>query len=153
MKSAPRTVPRVRFVEYSAAAGSAMEKRNPVRYRLDLPVTFRWTEKDGSAYLGVGFTRDISAVAMFVVTRDCPPPDALVHCDVMLPRVRDGSRMQIKSCGQVLRSERAGYGNGGYGFAIFGDMLLLCRELSQSELEERNEPDGENVATKQIRYN
>jgi hypothetical protein len=131
-----------------------MQERSPVRYHLDLPVTFRWTEKDGSAYLGVGFTRDISAVAMFVVTADCPPCDALVHCDVMLPRVRNGSRMQIKSCGRVLRSECApGDSNGGYGFAIFGDMLLLCRELSQSELEERNECWSDNIASKQIRSN
>jgi hypothetical protein len=105
-----------------------VEGRRASRYRLDLPVTFSWTGLAGRPCQGVGFTRDISSVAMFVRTGDCPPSDAIVHCEVMLPRFRNSACLHLKAFGRVLRVENA-EAMDFHGFAVYGDMLLLWQEL------------------------
>jgi hypothetical protein len=105
-----------------------MESRTISRYGLDLPVTFHWTDGSGRAFRGSGFTRDISSEAMFVITPDVPPCDALVACEVMLPRFRSATSMQISAQGRVLRVEH-GLDLRRRGFAIRGNMLLLSNNL------------------------
>lgn len=108
-----------------------MQSRNLIRYALDLPVTFRWCNAAGRAQSGAGFTRDISSAAMFVITTDVPPEDAEVACEVMLPQFRAATSMQISTHGRVLRMEH-GLDLRHRGFAVRGNMLLLCSNLFES---------------------
>ena len=127
-----------------------MRDRSTTRYRLDLPVTFRWTNGEGHVCIGTGFTRDISIVAMFVVTpADLPPADAVIHCEVLLPTFRRGS-VQLSACGRVLRME-CGAEMCRRGFTILADMLMICNHL-QNEAQgfERAVEDDERAAQKSV---
>ena len=108
-----------------------VELRKAVRYRLDLPVTFRWKGASGRDRLGMGFTRDISAGAMFVLCGHCPPPDAEVSCEVMLLRPESQGYCQILASGRVLRTERNPQRRV-FGFALLGDMLMLNSEIFEA---------------------
>jgi len=105
-----------------------VELRKAVRYRLDLPVTYRWTGPSGRARLGMGFTRDISSAAMFVLCKHCPPTDAVVSCEVMLSRPNTHGYCQIIASGRVLRTEKNPQRRV-FGFALLGDMLMLSSEI------------------------
>ena len=105
-----------------------VELRKAVRYRLDLPVTYRWTGSSGRARLGMGFTRDISSAAMFVLCEQCPPANAVVSCEVMLSRPHSHGYCQIIASGRVLRTEKNPHRRV-FGFALFGDMLMLSSEI------------------------
>jgi hypothetical protein len=107
-----------------------VELRKAVRYRLDLPVTYRWAAELGEDRLGMGFTRDISSSALFVFSEQCPPPDAYVSCEVMLPRLQGPGFCQIIATGRVVRIEQDVQPRV-YGFALSGDMLLLSSELAE----------------------
>ena len=107
-----------------------MELRKAVRYRLDLPVTFRWAATSGGDGLGMGFTRDISSAAMFVLCENCPPQDALVSCEVMLAHPESQGYCQIFAHGRVLRTEENPQRHA-FGFALLGDMVMLNSELME----------------------
>jgi hypothetical protein len=76
----------------------------------------------------MGFTRDISSAAMFVLCEHCPPRDALVSCEVMLSRPQSQGYCQIIASGRVLRTEKNPQRRV-FGFALFGDMLMLSSEI------------------------
>lgn len=107
-----------------------VDLRKAVRYRLDLPVTYRWAAEPGEDRLGMGFTRDISSSALFVFSEQCPPPDAYVSCEVMLPRLQGSGYCQIIAAGRVIRTEQD-LRPRVHGFALSGDMLLLSSELAE----------------------
>jgi hypothetical protein len=108
-----------------------VELRRAVRYRLDLPVTFRWASRCGEGRLGMGFTRDISSASIFVFCENCPPPDAYVSCEVMLSRPEGQGYCQIFASGRVLRTEQ-NLQRRVSGFALLGDMLMLNSELFEA---------------------
>lgn len=104
------------------------------RYRLDLPVTFRWQDREGRQRVGAGFTHDVSAVSMFVFSDDLPQRDELLRCEVKLPRLRDSGCVPVMVAGRVVRvgSDKDWRQRG---FAVVGHMLQLCHELSPDECE------------------
>ena len=108
-----------------------LELRKAVRYRLDLPVTFRWAAPCGEGHLGMGFTRDISSASIFVLCENCPPRDAYVSCEVMLSRPEGQGYCQIFASGRVLRTEQ-NVQRRVFGFALLGDMLMLNSELLEA---------------------
>ena len=114
-----------------------VELRKAVRYRLDLPVTFRWAAPCGERRLGMGFTRDISSASIFVFCENCPPTDAYVSCEVMLLRPEGQGYCQIFASGRVLRAEQ-NVQRRVSGFALLGDMLMLNSEF----LEAREQSTG-----------
>jgi hypothetical protein len=107
-----------------------VDLRRAVRYRLDLPVTFRWSVEFGGDCIGMGFTRDISSSALFVFSEQCPPPDVYVSCEVMLPRLQGPGYCQIIAKGRVVRTEQDLQPRI-HGFALAGDMLMLSSELAE----------------------
>ena len=119
-----------------------MDLRKAVRYRLDLPVTFRWLAPSGADRLGMGFTRDISSLALFVHCEQCPPEDSYVRCEVMLSRPQSQGYCQIIACGRVLRTEQHSQRHV-FGFALLGDMVMLQSEI----LESREQTVGSNSPT------
>ena len=76
----------------------------------------------------MGFTRDISSAAMFVLCDHCPPPDAVVSCEVMLSRPENHGYCQIIASGRVLRTEKNPQRRVS-GFALLGHLLMLKSEI------------------------
>lgn len=113
------------------AAEGHLELRKAVRYSLDLPVTFRWPAPSGQDHLGVGFTRDISSAALFVLSEQCPPRDAYVSCEVMLARPSAQRYCQLFASGRVLRIELNSLRRV-FGFALLSDVVMLDSELLEA---------------------
>jgi len=59
------------------------ERRKKLRYRLQLPVIFRW--HNGRTHTDGGFTRDLSAQAIYLISAAKPPLRALLRLQIMLP--------------------------------------------------------------------
>jgi|SRR5690242_15162101 len=110
-----------------------------MRYRLDLPVTFRWQDQQGRQRVGAGFTRDVSAVGMFVFSDVVPQPDEVLHCEVKLPRLRDSGCVPVTVTARVVRVN-SGTDWRQQGFAVVGRMLQLCNELSPDEVMDAEAP-------------
>lgn len=111
-----------------------VEQRKFGRYRLDLPVSFMWRDAQGECEQGAGFTYDISMAGMFVVSDRCPPADAQVWCEVMLPRSygRDTIR-RLRVAGPALHRKTSGADEHPTGFVIHGSPFLLVDEADKEE--------------------
>ena len=102
-----------------------MERRKAIRYRLGTAVIFRWSGPANERFQGEGFTRDMSVAGVFVLTPTCPPANAEIQMEVLLP-ISDGlSNARMKSKMAVLRVEhdiaenkRSGFSAVGPGFSL-----------------------------------
>ena len=106
-----------------------------MRYRLDLPMTFRWKDAQGRERTGAGFTHDVSAVSMFVFSSDVPPLNGLLHCELKLPRLREAGCVPLIVSGRVLRISGAANWRQ-HGFVVLGEMVRLCSEVSQEDADD-----------------
>ncbi len=76
-------------------------------------------------FQGEGITRDISVVGVFVLTATCPPTNAVVQMEVLLP-ISDGeSKVRMKSDMTVLRVEQDIADTKRSGFSAFGKGFSL----------------------------
>jgi hypothetical protein len=132
-----------------AAKGAILELRAMTRYRLDLPVTFRWKDRHGRDKVGAGFTQDVSATAVFVFSNDCPPPDEILHCEVKLPRLRDAGCVPVTVSGRVVRIEQ-GTDWRRRGFVVEGEMLRLCNELWTDAPEDTDAEKAKKFSSKRL---
>ena len=105
-----------------------------MRYQLDLPVTFRWRDEQGRERVGAGFTHDVSAKGLFIFSDDEPEVDRWLHCEIKLPRLRESGCVPVTVAGRVVR-KGSGTDWRKRGFAVVGQMLQLCNELSSDEVE------------------
>lgn len=80
------------------------EQRSAVRYPLEVPVIFQWTER-GQARESSGWTRDVSVRGAFVQSADCPPYGTRVAIKMNFPAVLSRRTGCIKAEGRVLRVE------------------------------------------------
>ena len=101
------------------------ERRSVVRYRTEIPVTFHWGFYGGDLSHGQGFTRDISVLGAYVFSEVCPPINAFVNVDILLPRsLKTGARMSARM--RVVRVDdgsgehQAGFSVAGQNFALLG---------------------------------
>src|SRR5579871_241894 len=83
----------------------SVERRKAIRYRMRTPVIFRWSGPDHERFQGEGVTRDMSVAGVFVLTDTCPPPDAAIQMEVLLPFLDGPSNARLKSQMTVLRVE------------------------------------------------
>ena len=88
-------------------------------------VVFHWMGPDGRRFIGEGATRDMSVEGIFVVAATCPPANAAVQLDVILPLSDGTSKAQMKAEMKVLRVEndlagktRSGFSAVGKGFSL-----------------------------------
>ena len=96
-----------------------MEKRKRIRYRLDAPVLFYWESAERKRLQGEGITRDISVAGIFIVSPTCPPVDAYVEFEVVLPSLAGiKTVVHIKGEAGVMRVDHPVGGKGENGFAI-----------------------------------
>ena len=105
------------------------------RYRLDLPMTFRWKDPQGREQVGSGFTHNVSAVAIFVFSSDLPPLNEVLHCELKLPRLRDTGCVPLTVSGRVVRVDQGADWRQN-GFVVLGEMLRLCNQAWPDKMEE-----------------
>jgi hypothetical protein len=114
-------------------------------------MTFRWKDLHGRERVGAGFTRDVSAVSIFVFSNDLPPLNGLLHCEVKLPRLRDEGFVPVTVSGRVVRVVTANNWRQ-HGFAVLGEMLRLCTEVS-GELSDESDKLDADTPTSMVRPN
>ncbi len=95
-----------------------MDRRNAYRFELCVPVILSWIDAAGQGRVTAGFSRDIAALGIFVVTQsELPPLSSKVDVEVILPSLGWKSRgMKLSSPGRVVRAEPT-VGGGGLGVA------------------------------------
>jgi len=102
-----------------------VERRRAKRYRMSTAVIFRWKGPDNQRFHGEGATRDLSVEGVFVLTPTCPPANALVHLEVILPLSDGASKAQMEADMTVLRVDHDIAGNKQSGFSAVGKGFLL----------------------------
>ena len=112
--------------EISGQSLYSVERRNHIRYRLDVPAIFSWESSQRSRLQGEGITRDISLEGAFVLTATYPPVETTIQLVVLLPPLTGAkASIRIKGEARVLRVEpRREKGVTG-GFAVLSDGLNL----------------------------
>ena len=88
-------------------------------------VVFHWNGPENERFQAEGISRDMSVNGVFVLTATCPPANAVIQMEVLLP-VSDGiSKARMKSDMRVLRVEhdvantrRSGFSAYGQGFSL-----------------------------------
>lgn len=76
--------------------------RAAIRFPLQTPVSFWWTDENGEHRIGKGESRDISERGAFVFSTTCPPLGALVRFRIAELADADG----IDVTGRVVRVEK-----------------------------------------------
>ena len=104
---------------------SSVERRKVVRYRMRTAVIFRWNGPDNERFQGEGVTRDMSVAGVFVLTATCPPPNAVVQMEVLLPLLDGVSNARMKSEMRILRVEHEIAENKRSGFSALGGGFSL----------------------------
>jgi hypothetical protein len=103
-----------------------------MRFPLDVPVVFWWTDANGGHQQGEGRCYDLSDLGVFVFASACPPEGAQVGLRIPItqfPDVAQPLRMEVE--GRVLRIEQVRSGDRRDGFAILSEQTVL-RELENS---------------------
>lgn len=96
-----------------------MEMRKEIRYRLDIPALFYWESADQRRLQGEGVTRDISVFGAFIVSPTCPPVEAPLQFEVVLPSLDDAMPVvRIEGEARVVRVDHPTGRQGENGFAV-----------------------------------
>ena len=88
-------------------------------------VIFYWKGPDNGRFQGEGVTRDMSVAGVFVLTATCPPANAVVQMEVLLPISDGASKARMKADMMVLRVEHDIGGNKRSGFSAVGKGFTL----------------------------
>ena len=101
-----------------------MNRRRSVRFELQMPVICQWKDQQGRQYETGGFSRDIGAAGVFVLSSVSPREETDVTLKVLLPALggTPSGGLQLQSEGKVVRIEAA------TGFAV-------CCEFERVEFE------------------
>src|ERR1700730_16921969 len=82
------------------------ERRSVVRYRTEVPVVFHWGPNGDQCWHGEGFTRDISVAGAHVFSNVCPPINALVNVEILLPRSPEVIKPRMSAKMRVVRVDK-----------------------------------------------
>jgi len=105
-----------------------LQRRTAVRYKLRLPVIFRWN--DGVEHTSGGFTSDVALDGALILSSDCPPVGSEVRIEVLIPSPEmRNQELRIGCSGKVVHtSQRSGYNAFGF-HGIFEDEQLTRHVL------------------------
>lgn len=118
----------LRAVAYSQPALLAVERRRLSRYRVGLPLVFRWVSSGRRPMQARGVTYDVSTAGAYVLASTLPPANAVVDVEIDLLGFREpNSRM--KSRMKVQRVDRGSGDEGRMGFSVVGDEFTLLRGI------------------------
>jgi hypothetical protein len=82
--------------------GFVSEQRTAVRYKLRLPVIFRWN--DGVEHTEGGFTSDVALDGALILSSRCPKVGADIRIEVLIPSPDDSAEeIRIECVGKVTR--------------------------------------------------
>ena len=91
----------------------SFQHRAAVRYKLRLPVIFRWN--DGVEHTSGGFTSDVAMDGALILSSECPPVGSEVHMEVLLPSPgSESAELRVGCAGTVIHSSRRS------GYSAFG---------------------------------
>jgi len=116
-----------RTLRPSMACGELLDRpfrqRAAVRYKLRLPVIFRWN--DGVEHTSGGFTSDVAMDGALILSSECPPVGSEVRVEVLLPSPGpENGEFRIGCAGTVVHSSnRSGYSAFGF-HGVFHDEQL-----------------------------
>ena len=108
-----------------------MERIRAVRYKLRLPLFFKWTEASGNPIQEAAFTRDISPGGLFISCVECPPIRTSLSLEIMLPpnsEIRSHG-VRLDATVQVVRIASATEEKG---FAGAGDLAIQKGEYGRT---------------------
>jgi len=88
----------------------ARERRKKCRYRVQLPVLFRWS--NDIMHTEGGFTRDVSVKSFFVTSTVTPPLKTHLQCQILMPASVNIAGNAMKATGRVVRLSTHGEGPG-----------------------------------------
>jgi hypothetical protein len=118
----------LRAVGYYQPAFPSLERRKLSRYRVGLPLVFRWVNSGRRQMQVSGVTYDISTAGAYVLASTLPPANAVVEVEIDLLGFREpNSRM--KSRMKVQRVDRSSGNEGRSGFSVVGDEFTLLRGI------------------------
>jgi hypothetical protein len=92
-----------------------------VRYKLCLPLIFKWTDASGKRMQEAAFTRDVSTGGLYVSCVTCPPIGATLSLEIMLPPSSD-TRSHALRLDATVRAVRTAGAAEEKGFAAAGDL-------------------------------
>lgn len=95
------------------------QARRTLRFPLQTPVAFWWTNGDGQEHQGEGRSRDVSEHGAYVLAPLCPPVGAEVVLKMALEGIPNGfGVLPVELRGAVLRVERLPAEAEAGGFAV-----------------------------------
>jgi hypothetical protein len=103
------------------------ERRSVVRYRTEVPVIFHWSPNGDEYWHGEGLTRDISVAGAHIFSDVCPPLNALVNVEILLPqspeviKPRMSAKMRVVRVDKEARQQKLGFS----GFSVTGRNFVL----------------------------
>jgi PilZ domain len=99
------------FKDYSRVG---VEKRKTVRFRLHVPATFRRRNQPGTKKQNMGWTRDISASGVFVISPVAMAVGTRVRLEVYLPPLAPNTsqRLRLEAIGKIIRVSKTGKDRG-----------------------------------------
>lgn len=110
---------------------SGKPTRKSMRYPLEVPVSFSWTDENGIEQKGEGSSRDVSETGTYVFASGCPPTGADVELRLVVA-ARDAPRvLNMEFEGRVLRVERLAAAQARCGFAVLSRVAIL-RDLDSA---------------------
>ena len=99
-----------------------MERRRAVRYKLCLPLLFKWTDESGTFMQEAAFTRGNSTGRLFISCVEWPPMRASLSLEIMLPpnsEIRSHG-MRLDATVHVVRiasaTEEKGFAGAGFSY-------------------------------------
>jgi hypothetical protein len=122
----------LRAVAYPRPASPPMERRKLSRYRVALPLVFRWVNSGRRQMQSSGVTYDISTAGAYVLASTLPPANAVLDVEIDLlgfrePHSRMKSRMKVLRVDRSTGNERGDSGR--VGFSMVGDEFTLLRGI------------------------
>ena len=110
--------PSVHIVTGGGLGVSMTEQRCLRRFKLVVPVLYRWTDQEQR--YDVGCSRDISSAGIFIVSARCPPLHSSIDVEVVFPACDPlTSEVRLRCAGQVVRVQVSDNATG-FGFAVVG---------------------------------
>jgi hypothetical protein len=98
---------------------TAIERRQAIRYPLQLPASFLWKDDEGILRQDEGHTRNVSENGAFVDAANLPVIGSFVELHFSVPSVPGGKgKMHVQYTGEILRLEATEQGDRSGGFAI-----------------------------------
>lgn len=106
------------------ADGDWVDRRKHIRFPLRVVAFFSWAQPRTGTFSAEGVTRDVSANGAFIFSSTCPPADALVHVEILLPRFSGAANFLVTANMRPQRFERAASTTEKCGFAVAGQVFV-----------------------------